>query len=451
MDVGTLIFHSNNPVRIHSDPRHDQKQHKLPHDTPYRVPVTSLNIGSRVETHEEVDYLVSEEIKGACFRGITRLEETIFQNNKINLVPAAVLEDLSKGSDPLYDSQKNAWVDWPRIYGRLQTSGMRENAIANCMNRIAAAVGRRMGAATIPREWSAKFANTPVPSKRCSRKPDLVLMDTVKADSPAKKQKWTGIHSSGEDKGSQHLGKALEELAEGARLIFGSQPDRDYVLGFITHQDNMMSVVFNRSGVFISDAFDVDENPERLIRIVGGMVLATREQMGFNPTMKITPYGDTEPHTPYVEVNGNRYEVVQLLHLECVIRCRATVCFKVKKKVVVEDENGVTVERDKFFVVKNGWVDYSREKEPSILQALNEKSVKGIPTVEESQLFAETTNRIFLKLCAYMSPEGREKLSKLLEVRQQVRVVMGPVGSSILEFGCQKELVHGFLKIVESE
>ena len=47
--------------------------------------------------------------------------------------------------------------------------------------------------------------------------------------------------------------------------------------------------------------------------------------------MKITPYGDTEPYAPYVEVNGNRYEVVQLLHLECVIRDRATVCFKVKK------------------------------------------------------------------------------------------------------------------------
>ena len=72
---------------------------------------SSSNIGSRVSRHKESDFLVSENINKAYFRGITRLEETIFQDNKIDFVPTVVLEDLISRSNPLYDCQKNVWVD----------------------------------------------------------------------------------------------------------------------------------------------------------------------------------------------------------------------------------------------------------------------------------------------------------------------------------------------------
>ena len=340
-------------------------------------------------------------------------------------------------------------MDWPRVTGLKQKLRIREAAIAKCMNSIAAVIGRSMKIDVVPRKWSAKFCNTPVKFDRCDRKPGVVLMNAVNVDSPEKTQTWPDIYATGEDKDGQTLGNAMEELAQGARLIFGTQPDRIAVVGFIIHQDNLVFVIFNRSGVFMSDPFDVDKNPERLIRVVGGMIFATREQIGFDPTIKITPYNETAPFIPYVEVNGNKYEIVQLLHVECVIRGRATVCFRVKKKV---DKNVVSAGRDKHFVVKTGWVNHSQKlKEPDILKTLNERGVKGIPTVYESQIFGETTWGTFMEMTKFMTEIEQRDLGIGLEDRQQVRVVTGPVGSSILEFKSLKELVHGFLTIVESE
>ena len=449
ISAGTYFNHHTNPVRIRGGPLDTSTDPGDVLDTPYRFRATNETIGSQKHTHEAIDHLVFGETRNSYFKDIRRLEETRFPNSRIAFSPATVLASVSVGANALYKNGK--WVHWPRISGAVRKSGERENAIANCMNSIAAAVGREIDVVRTPFKWSARFCDTPVKFSRCQRKPDIVLLQNTETDPPNNAIGWPDIHGSAEDKAGLTSGNAKEELAQCARLIFGTQPDRISVLGLIIHQDKLTFVIFNRSGAFFSDVFDIDENPERFIRIIGGMVFADREQIGFDPTMKITMYDEIEPFTPYVDVNGHRYEIVQLLHVECVIRGRATVCFKVKKRVEVM-KDGVRVEREKHFVVKNGWVNRSRKlKEPHILKALNEKSVKGIPTLEESEIFTETTWDMFMIMTAHLTEDERMKLGEELEPRQQVRVAMGPVGSSILEFKSRKELVHGFLSIVEGE
>jgi hypothetical protein len=81
------------------------------------------------------------------------------------------------------------------------------------------------------------------------------------------------------------------------------------------------------------------------------MMFASREAIGFDPTMKSTAFNETEPFEPYIEVNKIRYTIVEVLHFETVIRGRATAVYKVKKPKT--DANG----KDEYLVVKNGWVD----------------------------------------------------------------------------------------------
>ena len=135
-------------------------------------------------------------------------------------------------------------------------------------------------------------------------------------------------------------------------------------------------------------------------------------------------------------VEGKQYRVDNVLHVENVIKGRATVVLQVSY-------NGEP------FVVKNAWVDCTRTKEPEILADL-----KGLPGVVEllySEEFPSTTVEDFEKLPpateGFRALRGAQK--ERLRKRSQVRVVLSPFGTSLLDFKSLRELVQAILHIVE--
>jgi hypothetical protein len=273
-------------------------------------------------------------------------------------------------------------------------------------------------------------------------------MTAEDANSEDASEDWTRIFAVGELKSGASSGKPIEQLAHSARLIFGEQPDRRHVLAFCVHRDTLFYALFNRSGAFASDEFDVHDHPERFIRVVSGMMFANREAIGFDPTMKYTAFDETEPFEPYIEVNKIRYTIVEVLHVERAIRGRATTVYRVKKPKT--DANA----KDEYLVVKNGWVDSERKKENEILLELMD--VPYIPRVVDYQISgAEATSRADFDQWIALHPEEATKkindMARSMDRRKEVRVAITPVGSSIRGFRSLSELVHVFLTIVDGE
>ena len=421
--------------------------------TPFRV--RTLKIAGMVgnngknETHDRIDHLLIGEIDDACFSGIKRLDERKLPSTAIELVPEDVLPLLktTRGTK-LYNRSTRKWTEWPFAASYLEGPGAAEAQLAALLNQVGEGIAEDKEMAGPPLKWTARYCNKAVPGTRCQRKPDIVLMRADDADELSDTSNgWASIFAVAELKTGTNQGRPIEQLAHSARLVFGAQPDRQFVLGFTIHQNAMTFVVFNRGGLFSSDTFDVHSEPERLINIIGGMMFADREHIGFDSTMKITQFNEDEPLDPTVEVNGHTYDICEILHVENVIRGRATVCLKVKRVV---DNKG------KFYVVKNGWVDERLAlKEPAILEKL--EGVPGVVQIVESEMLDGCTSDELKKCdgkCLGTPTTERkdgEDSEDRIDHRRQLRVVMTPVRTPILQFKSLKELVYAFLKIVECE
>ncbi|OBT60889.1 hypothetical protein VE03_09937 [Pseudogymnoascus sp. 23342-1-I1] len=76
--------------------------------------------------------------------------------------------------------------------------------------------------------------------------------------------------------------KTLLQLAGYAREVFGSQPDRRFVPGFTIYGSVMRLWVFDRSGPYSSEKFDIHKEPERFIQVIAGYALMTDAELGLN-------------------------------------------------------------------------------------------------------------------------------------------------------------------------
>ena len=410
--------------------------------TPFQIKPTRLNIPGESETHQLADGLVIEHTSGAMFKNLKHLEEIKLPNVAIGFNPSQVLKTLKNGPDALYDDETKKWTGWPSK-SELSKQNIGERLVAGVFNKIGMAVATCEGNDGAPRKWSAAFCDYPVPHDRCNRQPDCVLMaakDADAEDAVVRTKKWRDIFALVEVKGGK-VADAVSQLAQSARLLFGAQPDRNFVLGVLVVRDKVSLVVINRAGLFLSDFFNIHEHPERFVRIVAGLMFTDRQELGFDKTIVYTPFGDIDGSQRHIEVNGDRYDIVEVLHTESVIRGRGTVCFKVKKD-------------DQFFVIKNGWVDKTREvQEPGILEQLHKCNIPNVTKIKSSQTSTVTTRDEYDKCVElkYVRKRKAEEKPLKLDNRMQLRAVLEPFGKSILEFSSLAELLHAFINIVEGE
>lgn len=87
------------------------------------------------------------------------------------------------------------------------------------------------------------------------------------------------------DKSATWKRKSLQ-LATYMRDIFSAQPTRRFVHGFLLFSTQMQLWVFDRSGAYSSDTFDVLQQPDRFIRAVTGYALMTDEELGLDTFIK---------------------------------------------------------------------------------------------------------------------------------------------------------------------
>ncbi|TDL29062.1 hypothetical protein BD410DRAFT_892437 [Rickenella mellea] len=337
-------------------------------------------------------------------------------NSAIKFDPQTMLDALSEvgegGRPSLYDSERKVWKNWPdtsspppqKLADGEETI---ESRLASYISHVAEHVADRMKI-NMPMRWD-----------------DMVVLDRMGEDSEDA-IKWDSIHARFELKCNNNRKKAKFELIHCARLMFGHQVDRRFVLAVKLFGTTMSLMVLNRSGTVASADFDVHKRPELFLRVAIGLLFLDRTSMGYDPT--ISPARDT------IQVNTNTYHIKSIIYQESVVRGRGTVCLEVEK-------DGQT------FVIKDYWLDDSRgNKEWTILDdAKDVDHVTDLVEYEELEIgdvFDSTANDMhFAKV---------KRTKEKPETRQHVRMVLTPYGRPIWKFHNKRELLQAFIDVIDA-
>ena len=245
---------------------------KAPLDTPLRS--TSSSQQGKEQVHNEIDHRILEEINGCVYNDTKGFYEKYFQGKSWS----PTVENIVHAANPwIVDGH---WTDYP--------NPPTQNAFL---------------------DWFWKFQSTFFPEGRgmyytshglplsgsdCRRKPDLflALSNTTKCNG---KYNWVDVRVIGELKQSGILGLYQEELVKfsgHAREVFTSQPARRFLHGFFIHGSMMELWVFDRSGPYSCEKFDVHKSPDRFIRVMAGYTMMSDEELGLDTFIREGEIGE---------------------------------------------------------------------------------------------------------------------------------------------------------------
>ncbi len=180
------------------------------------------------------------------------------------------------------------------------------------------------------------------------------------------KYDWSNVLVIGEHKSNpkedQYI-KTLIQLAGYAREVFGSQPDRRFVPGFTICGSLMRLWVFDRSGAYSSEKFDIHEEPERFITVITGYGFMTDAELGLNTFIKRDGTGK------YIIVRDVRISLEDkpIASTKAIV-CRGTTCYRGRRSGSTDWE----------YVVKFAWPSDKRQREGDLLRLAKERGVTGI-------------------------------------------------------------------------
>lgn len=333
------------------------------------------------------------------------------------------------------------------------------------------------GRELIPRSWSSHYHKAAFYDAFCLRKPDIVNFfpgfvwddlskfpdpdseDSDSDQSDSSNEDVQGIHEvkmvenpANIDYVMQRTAFALVQLGHTARLLSRIQPNRMHVLGTLIVNSQITLVIYDRSGAVRSETYDMDEQPELFLAIVLGFMYANGAEMGFDPTVRL----DKGMKTGEMQLCENKkwYPIVDVLHVEGTIHGRGTVCYKVTNPHNNEWDEAV---------VKDCWADTTRDL-PEDYNLAQIQGVEGTPklisswTVEDDILGVHTTARFRPGVVEAIEADAGKrttyewKLGKHnnIEIREQRRIVMTPVGIPIQHFASLVVLLTVFRHIVIS-
>lgn len=387
------------------------------------------------EAFKSLGHAVTEDVPG--------LLEHQLRGEDIGFDPEEVLAGICSGTNPLYDINTKQWNRWPNtsVPSSFESSTSVETKLAEYFNTLADAASpytTKLG--NERRIWSGRYAREFIDARlRGLHKPGLVVLDPQLALRGSRRARWHDLYIILE-LGSDMLSRreVYAKLAEYARLMF-KELNRRFILSFALMGTKMVLLVFDRTGLLVSEQFDVHAEPGKLIRVAVGILYADHLCIGGDPAVRLVKTG--RGYERYITVNGLEYKVIQVIHLEHVIVCRGTVCTLVER-------NGAE------FVIKDSWVETTKTvKEHQRLHRVN--GIDGVVQLEAyEQVYVNgvpdttmTARRLLDEMPgSWQWLQNYETIS-----RDHYRLVMKPTGDPLKDFNSLEELVYIFIDIVRGE
>ncbi|KAJ7248584.1 hypothetical protein B0H12DRAFT_716381 [Mycena haematopus] len=380
---------------------------------------------------ETVDPMLRTEIVASLLQDVPGLLPIVFPDECLPLSPSETLAALSAGPSPLYRGY--TWVGCPDL-NRQSFQGDVEAELVAFFDTFGERVTALCTASGKPlprkkRTWTAQFTNN-------GGKPELVLGDDPEYC-------WTNIqiHCDLKPNDSSELReKALNQLLNGAHLIFSHQDNRHFVVSIAFMAEIIMLFVFDRAGLVTTAPFHLHENPMAFVRVLTAIMFANDPAMlGYD-----TSIVQTDNDRRSIEVAGMQYDVVgKALFISDVMRGRGTVCWRVHHS-------------GQDFVIKDTWDDDSRPyAEAQILHMA--ASVYGVPKlVADIIVKVNNVEGRTDRLRSHLPPPTESSARELHEIYSQIekrvhrRVVLTPFGHALSTFASRKELISVFIDAVKA-
>ncbi|TGO43961.1 hypothetical protein BCON_0689g00010 [Botryotinia convoluta] len=312
-------------------------------DTPLRS--SSASQTGVEQTHDEVDQRILEELTGRVYYDVGGFYERYFEGKSWT----NNTKDIYEESRAQY--AKGRWSGWPEP----SLQGPFFEWFTKFQDTILSGLGRRYYTST----------NKGLRGSEADRKLDIFLASTD-AVLLSGEHDWSNILVIGEHKQNPDEDgstKTLVQLAGYAREVFGSQPERRFVPGFTICGSMMRLWVFDRSGSYNSEKFDIHKEPERFIRVIAGYALMTDAELGLNTFVKHDGNGK------YIVARDVKISLEdEPIASTKAIVCRGTTCYRGRRSDSTEWE----------YVVKFAWPSDKRQREGELLKLAKERGVTGI-------------------------------------------------------------------------
>lgn len=222
-------------------------------DTPLRS--SSASQRGIEHTHDEVDQRILEELTGRVYYDVGGFYERYFEgkvwtNNAMDIYTKWVTQYV-----------EGRWTGWPEpaVQGPFFEWFMKFQYTA------LSGLRRRYHTST----------NKVLRGSEADRKLEIFLTP-ADAALPDGEHDWSNVLVIGEHKQNpdeDRSTKTLLKLAGYAREVFGSQPERRFVPGFTICGCLIRLWVFDRSGPYNFEKFDIHKEPERFVKVLAGYAL----------------------------------------------------------------------------------------------------------------------------------------------------------------------------------
>ena len=268
------------------------------------------------------------------------------------------------------------------------------------------------------REWSTQSTNSPIPQAELNRKPDISLINS--ADGSEIRQ-WKGIYAVAEVTSCPTWHMDLKyQINNKTYLILSDQHTRHFVPFFVMCSTMSYLVVTDREGqvyVEIDHLQEGEYHMLHLLRIIAGLMFATKEFLGFDQSIHNVDGG------LQISAGSMVYCVTSLVHAIWGVIGRST---RVFLGYDIKDPN------KKLHIMKDGWIQKGQaDAEKEHMEKL--KGIAGVPeliwggTVElevrdGNTLHKDKTSWI---RCGFSN-------GKKYHIHQ--RLVMGPIGENLSSF-----------------
>jgi hypothetical protein len=297
------------------------------------------------QTHDEVDQRILEELTGRVYCDVGGFYERYFEgkpwtNNA---------RDIYAESRAQYI--ESHWSGWPEP----SLQGLFFEWFLKFQDTVLSGLDRRYYTS----------ANKVLRGSEADRKLDIFLSPANVA-LPNGEHDWSNVLVIGEHKQNPNEDgstKTLLQLAGYAREVFGSQPDRRFVPGFTICGSVMRLWMFDRSGPYSSENFNIHKEPERFIRVIAGYALMADAELGLNTFIK------RDGKHRYIVAQGIRISLEDRpIAVTKAIVCRGTACYRGRRPSSTDWE----------YVVKFAWPSDKRQREGELLKLAKENKVTGI-------------------------------------------------------------------------
>jgi hypothetical protein len=312
-------------------------------DTPLR-PNSASQIGIE-QTHDEVDQRILEELTGRVYYDVQGFYERYFEGKSWTNNARDIFEE----SRVQY--VQGRWREWPEP----SLQGPFFEWFIKFQDTILSGLGRRYHTS----------ANKVLRGSEADRKLDIFLTYADVA-LPNSEHDWSNVLVIGEHKQNpdeDRSAKTLVQLAGYAREVFGSQPERRFIPGFTICGSIMRLWVFDRSGPYNSEKFDIHKEPERFITVIAGYTLMTDAELGLNTFIK------RDGTSKYIVAQDVKISLEDkpIASTKAIV-CRGTLCYRGRRPGSMDWE----------YVVKFAWPSDKRQREGELLKLAKERGVTGI-------------------------------------------------------------------------